>query len=219
MSQFTVWTVPGSPFARGVIALLIEKGADWQLAPLAQGEHRQMPHLARQPFGKMPAIRHGDFELYETQAILRYIDRVLPKPAFSPANIRALARMDQVMNICDNYLFKGVVNVIGFQRIVGPMLFGLSADEAVIEAAMPDAHCVMGELSRLLGGADFFGGASPSLADFMAAAQMEFLTSGPEWAALTPKRDNIVYWLERMAARTSMIHSSMPVLQQMANAA
>ena len=28
--------------------------------------------------------------------------------------------MDQVMNISDWYLFQGVGNVIGFQRIVGP---------------------------------------------------------------------------------------------------
>ena len=32
----------------------------------------------------MPAIEHGDFTLYETQAIVRYIDRVWPQPALTP---------------------------------------------------------------------------------------------------------------------------------------
>ena len=37
-------------------------------------------------------------------------------PALTPADPKAAARMDQVMNICDWYLFQGVDNVIGFQR-------------------------------------------------------------------------------------------------------
>jgi glutathione S-transferase len=40
------------------------------------------------PFGRA-AIDHGEFRLYETQAILRYVDRVLPDPAFTPENPHA----------------------------------------------------------------------------------------------------------------------------------
>lgn len=219
MSDFTVWTIPGSPYARAVIAVLIEKGADWRLEPLGAGEQRAPDHLARHPFGKMPAFAHGDFAFYETQAILRYIDRVLPEPRLSPGDPRALAKMDQLLNIADNYLFRGVGNVIGFQRIVGPMLLGMTTDEAAIAAAMPDAHRVMAELSRLLGDADYFGGGAPDLADFMLAPQVEFLTSGPEWQALTEDRRNLDPWLARMAARPSMARTTMPALQELARAA
>ncbi len=38
-------------------------------------------HLARHPFGRVPVLEHDGFMLYETQAILRYLDRVLPQPA------------------------------------------------------------------------------------------------------------------------------------------
>lgn len=219
MSDFTVWTIPGSPYARAVIAVLVEKGANWRLEPLQPGMTRQPEHLARQPFGKMPAFAHGDFTLYETQAILRYIDRVLPEPKLSPKDPRPLARMDQLLNIADNYLFRGVGNVIGFQRIVGPMLMGMATDEAAIAAAMPDAHCVMAELSRLLGEGDYFGGDAPNLADFMLATQIEFLTSGPEWQELTQGRGNLEPWLARMAARPSMERTTMPKLQALARAA
>jgi len=219
MSDFTVWTIPGSPFARAVIAVLIEKGGDWRLESLEPGMTKQAEHLARQPFGKMPAFAHGDFSLYETQAILRYIDRVLPEPKLAPSDARALARMDQLLNISDNYLFRGVSNVIGFQRIVGPMLLGMTTDEAAITAAMPDAHCVMAELSRLLGKSDFFGDDAPNLADFMLAAQVEFLTSGPEWQVLTKGRGNLERWLARMAARPSMVRTTMPKLQELGRVA
>ena len=77
-------------------------------------------------------LEHDGFVLYETQAIVRYLDRVLPKPALTPADAKCAARMDQVMNVNDWYLFQGVNNVITFQRIVVPRLLGAAPDEAAI---------------------------------------------------------------------------------------
>jgi glutathione S-transferase len=85
-------------------------------------------------------MEHGDFRLYESQAILRYLDRTLPGPALTPAHPQAAGRMDQLMNINDWYLFQGVANIIAFQRIVGPRLMGLTPDETTIAAAMPKAR-------------------------------------------------------------------------------
>ena len=55
------------------------------------------------------------------------------------------------MNVNDWYLFQGVANVIGFQRIVGPRLLGLTPDEAAIAAVLPKAQAVLDELARELG--------------------------------------------------------------------
>src|SRR5512140_3693496 len=164
MSEFVVHTVPGSPFARAVLATLEEKGARYRLAPNAS---KSPEHLARHPFGRVPAFEHDGVALYETQAILRYLDRVLPQPALTPADPRRAARMDQVMNINDWYLFPGVGNVIVFHRVIAPQLMGLKPDEAAIEAAMPKARTVFAELARLLGEQAFFAGDSVSLADLM----------------------------------------------------
>jgi glutathione S-transferase len=129
MSEFVVHATPGSPFSRSVMAALEEKGADWRLAALKPGTSKLPSHLARHPFGRMPVLEHGDFTLYETQAILRYLDRVLLQPSLMPANPQAAARVDQVMNINDWYLFQGCGNVITFQRIIRPQLFGQPTDE------------------------------------------------------------------------------------------
>src|SRR5579859_4835103 len=136
MSEFVIYSIPGSPFGRAVFAALEEKGAAYSLVPVAPGSFRSPEHLARHPFGRVPVLDHGGFRLYETQAILRYLDRILPGIALSPADPKVAARMDQLMNICDWYLFQGVCNVIGFQRIVGPRLLGLTPDEAAIAGAM-----------------------------------------------------------------------------------
>jgi glutathione S-transferase len=203
MSEFIVHSIPGSPYGRAVFAALIEKGAAYRLAPVAPGGSKREPHISRHPFGRIPVLEHDGFELYETQAILRYLDRVLPVPPLTPSDPKASARMDQVMNICDWYLFQGVNNVIGFQRIVGPRLMGLTPDEAVIAEAMPKAHAVFGVLSGLLGTQDYFTGSAVSLADIHVAPHLDFLTATPEWAALTATRPNLVSWLQRTTARPS----------------
>lgn len=176
-------------------------------------------HLARHPFGRMPAFEHDGFALYETQAILRYIDRVWPAPSMTPTEPRAAARMDQVMNINDCYLFPGVANVIVFNRVIGPMLMGIAPDEAAIAAAMPAAETVLGTLSDLLGDKTYFAGENPSLADFLVAPQLDFFAMTPEWQPLTQGRANLVDWHARLAARPSMVATTMERVGAMARAA
>ena len=78
MSEIVVFGVPGSPFLRAVEVGLKEKDAAYRLQPLAPGESKSEEYLKRHPFGRIPAFQHGDFALYETQAILRYLDDVFP---------------------------------------------------------------------------------------------------------------------------------------------
>ena len=219
MSEFTVHTIPGSPFARAVLATLEEKGASWRLAPVMPGTMRSPEHLARHPFGRVPVFEHNGFVLYETQAILRYLDRVLPQPSLTPADPKAAARMDQAMNINDWYLFQGVGNVIIFHRVIGPQLMGLKPDEAAIGAAMPKARTVFAELARLLGEQSFLAGEAISLADLLVAPAMAFFTLTPEWAELGAPHVNLAAWLKRMEARPSMTATTRERVSEMAKAA
>jgi hypothetical protein len=135
MTAFKIHAIPGTPFARAVCATLAEKNATYRIAPIGMETMKTEAHLRVHPFGRMPAIDHDGFHLYETQAILRYVDRVLPTPALTPLDARLAAGMDLVMNVCDWYLFHDVANGIAFQRVVGPKLMGLTPDEAAIAAA------------------------------------------------------------------------------------
>jgi len=197
MTDYVVHLIPGSPFARAVLATLEEKGAPYRVAPVMPGTLRSAQHLGRHAFGRVPVLEHGEFRLYETQAILRYLDRVLPEPALTPADPRSAARMDQLMNVNDWYLFHGVANVIAFQRIVGPRLMGLTPDEAAIAAAIPKARTVFDELARLL----------------------DFLQQTPEWQPLTAAHANLRQWLTRMQARASMRATTWDKVAAMAQAA
>ena len=205
MSEFLVHIVPGSPFSRAVLATLEEKRAPYQLVPVVPGTLRSPQHLSRHPFGRVPVLEHGDFRLYETQAILRYLDRVLPQPALTPLDPRRAALMDQLMNVNDWYLFHGAANVIGFQRIVGPRLMGLAPDEAAIAAAVPKAQRVVDELALLLGTQPYFTGETVTLADLLLGPQIDFLEQTPEWQSLGARHANLRQWLSRVQARPSFL--------------
>lgn len=216
MSEFTVHSIPGSPFGRAVLITLEEKAARYRLVPVAPASLRGAPHLARHPFGRVPVLEHGAFRLYETQAILRYLDRVLPEPQLTPAEARAAARMDQLMNVNDWYLFQGVGNVIAFQRIVAPRLLGRTPDETAIAAALPRARQVLQELAVLLGTQPYFAGETFTLADVLLAPQLDFMQQTPEWESLAAPHENLRRWLDRVSARPSLAASTWTRVEAMA---
>ena len=219
MSEFIVHGIPGSPYGRAVLVALEEKGARYRFEGVAPGELRSARHLAIHPFGRVPVLVHADFHLYETAAILRYIERLLPSPALVPFATREVARMDQLMNVNDWYLFQGPGNVIGFQRIVGPKLMGLAPDEKAIAAVLPKAHAVFEELSAQLGTQRHLAGDAFTLADAMIAPQMDFLAQTPEWELLTYGRTNLREWLARVSARPSFAATTWEKVARLAQAA
>jgi glutathione S-transferase len=208
MSDIVVYGTPGSPFLRAVEVGLREKGAAYRLQPLAPTETKSEEHLKRHPFGRMPAFAHGDFALYETQAILRYLDDVFPEPPWQPADPRKAARMNQIIGINDWYFFPKAAAGIVFQRFVGPVLLGLPTDEAAIEAALPMARTCITELERLLGTQPFLTGEQLTIADIMLAPQLDFFADTPEGSMLAGTR--LATWLERMNTRESMAATQRP---------
>lgn len=202
MSQVIVHGVPGSPYVRTALLGLAEKGAPHRLAAMSMGDGRSPAHLARHPFGRVPVIEHGDFQLYETQAILRYVDAAFSGPGLRPADARQAARCDQISGIVDWYLFPQVTATLVWQRAIAPMIGG-TPDEAVIEAALPKAKLVLEALSGLIGEQPFMAGEAVSIADLMAAPQLDYLAATPEGGELLAG-SALLGWLGRMRERPSM---------------
>jgi glutathione S-transferase len=203
MSEFIVHGHPGSPYLRSVRLGLEEKGMPYRIQRMGAGEGRGGAHRKRHPFGRIPVVDHGGYRLYETQAILRYIDAKVPEPALQPQSPDAIGRMNQIIGINDWYLFPQVARIIGFQRVIGPALFGTTPDEAAIAAAVPDARVCLGEVDRLLGDQPFMAGDRLSLADLMLAPQLYYLAATPEGGVIL-KNTALLAWLGRMNARASM---------------
>src|SRR5262245_48775868 len=86
---------PASTCSRKVICTLHELEVPFELevVDIMKGEHLRPEHLVRQPFGKIPAIDDAGFCLYESHAIIQYLDerhggRLMPSDARGRARAR-----------------------------------------------------------------------------------------------------------------------------------
>ena len=210
MSETIVYGLPGSPFLRTVEIVLKEKEVPYRMHALAPGEHLREEHLKRHPFGRVPVLELDGFTLYETQAIMRYVDECFPHPPLTPGTPRQRARMNQVIGIIEWYFFPKASAPIGFNRIIGPRLLGLPADETVIAEAMPMARTCVAEFERLLGDQAYFTGSGVSLADIMLAAQLDLLRDCAEGRELIEGAPKLGPWLDRMLARPSFAATQPP---------
>ena len=212
MTDFTIHGIPGSPYVRAPLLVLEEKGLPWRLEPLAMGGNRTPDYKARlHPFAKIPVLDHGDFRLYQTRAILDYVDQIAPGPALTPDDPKQRARMNQVIGIVDSYVAPRISGAVTFPRLVAPR-FGMAVDDAAVVAAIPAAQEVIDELARLLGDQDYMAGPALSLADAMLIPHLVFIPDFAEGVAMIAPHANLAAWIERVKARPSMAATDWGVL-------
>jgi len=157
-------------------------------------------------------LDHGDFRLYETQAILRYIDELFPSPALQPKDVKARARMNQLIGISDWYVRTDISAAISRERIVVALLLGGKPDEAKIAAALPAAEVCVRAIEKLMG-APFLVGDQLTIADLMMAPHISYFAMSPEGKTIMGK-GKLMQWLERMEARPSMQHTTLAKMRE-----
>ncbi|SMF38627.1 glutathione S-transferase [Tistlia consotensis] len=198
---------PYSVYVRIARLAFEEKGVAYELRPVdifaAGGPPPGYERL--QPFGRIPALEHGDFRLYETDAIVRYLDEAFPGPALSPEAPRERARMTQVMRILDNYGYPSLVWGV-FVREAGSEA---DRDPVRLAAAIEPARRCLAVLEELLAG-PFFLGERLSLADLHAAPMLTYLALAPTGRRLLEARPGLSAWLTRMAGRPSLAATRFP---------
>jgi glutathione S-transferase len=200
---------PGlSTYVRTVRLVCEEKGAPYELVDIdiMQGVHKTPEHLARHPFGRVPAFEHDGFKLYETSAITRYLDAVLPGPALSPGDPKRAARMQQAIAVVDAYAYGSMISAIVIQRVVMPMVGGVT-DETVIAAALPTAEVSLAAFEDLLGGGHFLAGDDISLADLHLAPVMGYFSATPEGQERLPSHPSLARWWGAISSRPSMANT------------
>lgn len=202
MSTIVIHGIPGSPYVRMPLLTCEEKGAPYRLDPMTFGTTKTPEHLARHPFGRIPFMEHDGFWLYEAQAIIRYIDQVFDGPSLTPADPKAQARMNQVMNVVDWYVMPSISAGIGFNRLIKPIM-GWPADEAQVAAAIPQAKVCIAALTDLLADKPYFAGDQVSLADLATVAHLDMFVQTPEGKEIMAGSP-LLAWLDRMAERPSV---------------
>jgi glutathione S-transferase len=211
MSGIIVYGIPGSPFLRTVEIVLREKDVPYHLKAMAPGEHKSDEYLKHHPFGRIPAFEHDGFSLYETQAIIRYVDETFIHPQFTPKTPKERARMNQIIGIIECYFFPKAAAPIGFNRVIGPALLGVAGDDKAVAEAMPMARTSIATFDALLGDKPYVTGEHVSLADIMLGAQLDIFSLSPEGAELICGT-RLEPWLQRMKARPSFLTTEPPAI-------
>ena len=159
-------------------------------------------YLALHPFGRVPALVHDGFALYETAAITRYVDRAFPGPALQPAEPGALARMDQIIGVVDAYGYWPLVRQVFSHRVFRPR-HGQPADEAEVAKGLAAAVKVLAALENLASDAAFLVGPAVSLADLHLGATLAYFVQASEGDALVHKHVRLANWWQKPRQRPS----------------
>jgi glutathione S-transferase len=155
-------------------------------------------HLALHPFDRVPILRHGDFTLYETAAIVGYVDDVFDGSKLTPEPRQQRARMNQWISAVNGYYYPYLIYHVSHERNVFPQL-GIEPDEKVIAHAMPKVEICLQVLERELSrGEQFLVGPQLSLADFYMLPIIHAFGFAPEAQAIYPNFRAIHAWRERM---------------------
>ena len=166
---------------------------EFSLVDLGQGEHKQPAHLARQPFGQVPALDDDGFALYESRAMARYIDGKFGS-ALTPKDAQARAIMEQWISIeTSNFASHAM-------KFIYHSVFKREQTPEVLKAAEEKLDLAFSVLARRLAEQPFLAGERFSLADVCFAPYLEYLVLTPAAAKIT-KQPEIARWWSAISER------------------
>ena len=205
MAELQLVGVPQSNFVWVCRIACAEKGVPYQLEPAR-------PHTpevdALHPFGKIPAMRHGDVTLCESRAICGYIDRVFSGPALIPDDPVKAAEVEQWVSLINTTFDPVMVR----QYLLGYFFPGTadgSPNRATIDAALPKLQAQIGILDRAVAKTGHLVGDSFTLADIDLLPILYYLTKLPESSALLDRAKSLTAYYDRHMARPS-VKDTMP---------
>jgi glutathione S-transferase len=166
-----------SVYTRIARLALEEKRVPYQLSEVEIFGPQGVPpeHLERHPFGRIPVLRHGEFELYETSAITRYIDERFSGPALQPKDTQHRARMNQIIGLLDAYAYRPMIWGVFVQRVRVPANGG-TPDEAEITRSLALAGKCLTALERLASFGPFLAADHVTLADLHAYPMLRLVS-------------------------------------------
>jgi len=187
---------PFSTYARRVRIALIEKNIPYHSVEvdMVNRAHRQAPYLQLNPYGRVPALVEDDFVLFESTAIMNYLEATHPTPALVPADARGRALVDMHMKLCDLQLTRQMTTVVFPKRFMPKERWDLS----LFAQMKADIEKHLAIVEHQLTGSDYLVRNTFSLADICYLPFLDFLPL----VEVTPL-PAVAAWWARLAARPS----------------
>lgn len=194
-----------STFVRSVMLCCEEKGISYETKFEVDGQAlslRDETHLKYHPFGKIPALLHGERKLFETATICRYLDTNFDGPALQPDDSYQKAKVDEWAAALSIYVDSAIVRkyLLEFAFPKGPD--GQVRMDKVAEAE-PEVIQMLAIVAQQLGESDFICGDRYSYADAILTPMLDYLVGTPNGDKLLPSGSALRNYTERMQARPS----------------
>jgi len=152
----------GSPFSWRVMLAMEVKGLDYKAVELhfSKGDTKSADHLARNPRAKVPVLVDDDLTIYESTAILAYLERAYPDTPIFGRDVAETARVWQRMEEVENYFGQALTATLG-------LIFRGEAKgrEAEIQKDLSRLESELDILEGWLSEDDYLAGQSISAAD------------------------------------------------------
>lgn len=196
-TTLTFYWGSGSPWAWRAMLGLELKGLRYEskLLQFSKGEHRSPQMLALNPRGKVPVLVHGDTVVFESLAILAYLDRAFPEPPIFGATAAEAAHVWRLVSEHDAYVVP-----LG-NRVIRPLFFGdaVAVEEQAddIRAAADELHKELARIEERLAAGPWLVGAAPSAADAVYFVSVQQLLR----AAGKPHAEPLALGVQPLAAR------------------
>lgn len=186
---------PMSTCTRKVLMTLAETNTphDFVLVDFAKGEHKQEPHLARQPFGQVPSLEDGELALYESRAMCRYINDKA-NGSLVPRDLADRARMEQWISI-ETSNFTGPV-----MKFVLHHVFKFEQTPATIEASGKQLDATLAIMDKQLASHPFIAGNNFTLADVCFMPYIEYGMKTPA-KEIFGKHPHVMAWWNKISEK------------------
>jgi len=165
--------------------------------------------LAIHPFGKIPVMRHGDFELCESKAIATYLDLSFPGPKLIPTDPRQAALTEQWVSLVNTRMDGTMIRTYLFNYIFPKTSDGLP-DRKAIDAVAPAVRQEIDLLDRAVAKGGYLVGDSFTYADINLMPILFYLQKFPEGAAAFAAAERLWDYYQRVAARQSFQNTMPP---------
>jgi glutathione S-transferase len=188
---------PMSTCTRKVLTTLHETSTPFEMfvIDLGKGEHKQPAHLARQPFGQVPAIDDDGFAMFESRAIARYLDGKAGGK-LTPTDPHARAKMEQWISVeTENFTPHAM-------KFVYHDVFKRAQTPEVLANATTKLELACGVLDQNLAGKKFLTGDQFTIADICYAPYIEY-AMGSQAKDVFGKFANFTAWWGRVSERPS----------------
>jgi len=198
-----------SSYTRTARMALAEKGVAYTLAQ--HGPHTPEV-LAIHPFGKIPALQDGAMRLWETSAIVRYIDESFGDGLLlTPGRIAERVACDQWISAVNCYFYDTMVRRYVLQYVF-PKGEGGRPDRGTIDGALKEMPAQLQALEAAYAKGEYLAGEKVSSADLFVAPILAYVERMPEGRALLSDAPNVRRGQALMRSRASFT-STEPNLQ------